>query len=168
MHVHIGLQDMLLGVVSPTSDPPDVDAATYWRSFPPGPSDDVFAHTRFVRSVASAYRRPGSVVAHLRTTAAALRRAVTAAPEGSVAFQGHVLATGDFLATWAVELAVHHLDVHGEPPQDALALSRATVEALAGSRAPEDADDATLVLAGTGRLPPAAVTGWDVQLPVFG
>jgi len=39
---------------------------------------------------------------------------------------------------------------------------------LAGSRAPEDADDSTLVLAGTGRLPPADVTGWDVQLPVFG
>jgi Mycothiol maleylpyruvate isomerase N-terminal domain len=168
VHVHIGLQDMLLGVVSPTSEPPDVDAATYWRSFPPGPSDDVFAHTRFVRAVASAYRRPSAAVAHVGVTVAALRRAASALPECAVAFQGHVLTTGDFLATWAVELAVHHLDVHGEPAPQALALSRATVEALAGSRAPADVDDSTLVLAGAGRLPPARVTGWDAQLPVFG
>jgi hypothetical protein len=31
VHVHLGLQDMLLGLVSPTGSPVDTDAASYWR-----------------------------------------------------------------------------------------------------------------------------------------
>lgn len=35
-HVHLGLQEMLLGIVSPTESTPTVDAATYWaRSLRP-------------------------------------------------------------------------------------------------------------------------------------
>lgn len=31
VHVHLGLQEMLLGVVTPADAEPDVDAASYWR-----------------------------------------------------------------------------------------------------------------------------------------
>ena len=73
---------------------------------------------------------------------------------GRVRFQGHVLDTGDFLATWATELAVHHLDLDLEaalpgPDPDALQLARKTAEALAGG--PIDA--ATDV--------EATLRGWD-------
>jgi len=32
VHVHLGLQDLLLALVSPTTAPPDVDAAGYWNA----------------------------------------------------------------------------------------------------------------------------------------
>jgi hypothetical protein len=67
-----------------------------------------------------------------------------------------VLATGDFLATWAVELAVHHLDLAREldlpaPDPAALRMSRDTVEALVGEL-PREWSDETAVLIGTGRV----------------
>jgi hypothetical protein len=67
------------------------------------------------------------------------------------------MRTGDFLASWALELAVHHLDLGAEltlspPAATALALARTTVEELAGGRLPWDDD--TTVLIGTGRVPP--------------
>lgn len=56
--------------------------------------------------------------------------------DGVVAFQGSVITTGDLLTTWAVELAVHQLDLAREvdvpaPPLGALDLARRTVDALA-------------------------------------
>jgi hypothetical protein len=75
---------------------------------------------------------------------------------GRVGFQGHVLTTGNFLATWATELAVHHLDLDlGEdapaPDPEALRLARRTAEALAGG--PIDAaSDAEAVLRGWDRV----------------
>ena len=53
-----------------------------------------------------------------------------------------MITTGDFYATWAVELAVHHLDLEleliMEPPDTgaALDLARQTVEELAGGPFP--------------------------------
>ena len=48
--------------------------------------------------------------------AAAASLAAAAAPaRGRVAFQGHVLEVRDFLATWVVELALHHLDLLNHP-----------------------------------------------------
>lgn len=159
VHVHLGLQEMLLGVVTPVDRPVDTDAAGYWCHLPPPTGADAVAHVRFVRVMASAYRSPAAAVAHLRPTADALAHAVGALPDGVVAFQGHAMATGDFLATWAVELAVHHLDLGVElalppPATEALALARDTVEALAGGALPWDNE--TAVLIGTGRRRPDA------------
>jgi uncharacterized protein (TIGR03083 family) len=156
VHVHLGLQEMLLGVLDPTDDAPDRDAATYWTAFTPGTATDAVAGDRFIRTLASAYARPTSAVRHLRQTADGLDRAVRAGSAGAVRFQGHVLATGDFLATWAVELAVHHLDLAREldlpaPDPAALRMSRETVEALVGEL-PREWSDETAVLVGTGRL----------------
>lgn len=158
VHVHMGLQEMLLGVVSPTGAAPDVDAATYWQQDLPSndaEADDV-AGVRFVRLVGAAYRRPTGLVNHFTPTAAGVARAVSSMGEHNVAFQGHVLTPGDFLATWAVELAVHHLDLGAElalaaPAATAMRLARATIEALSGEL-PATWTDETAVLVGTGRL----------------
>ena len=95
---------------------------------------------------------------HVCITADALNRAVARLDAGTVRFQGRVLPTGDFLATWAVELAVHHLDLNREldlapPVPAALNMARATVEALAGGALPASWSDEAAVLAGAGRLP---------------
>lgn len=161
VHVHLGLQEMLLGVVCPTTAEPDTDAAGYWRhQVPTNDADaDQVAQVRFVRLLSAAYRRPTGLVGHLRPTADGLAAAVRALTPGTVRFQGHAMATGDFLATWAVELAVHHLDLGREldlpaPAASATQLARATVECLAGGRLPDTWSDETAVLASTGRLRP--------------
>ncbi|OZM76147.1 maleylpyruvate isomerase N-terminal domain-containing protein [Pseudonocardia sp. MH-G8] len=176
VHVHLGLQEMLLGVVTPAAGAPDTDAAGYWRTLPPPTGADGVSHVRFVRLMASAYRVPTSAVGHLRETAEALAHAAGSLPEGVVAFQGHALTTGDFFATWAVELAVHHLDLGAElvlppPAPAALTLARDTVEALAGATSPWD--DLTTVLVGTGRQRPderqaAEAAALADRLPVLG
>jgi uncharacterized protein (TIGR03083 family) len=158
VHVHLGLQEMLLGVVSPTDRAPDTDAASYWCApIGPHPAASPVGHVRFVRAMGAAYRSPTGIVAHLRPTADALAAAVESLPAGAVTTQGQTMRTGDFLATWALELAVHHLDLGAEltlasPAPGALTLARATVEELAGGPLPWD--DETAVLIGTGRLVP--------------
>ena len=173
VHVHLGLQEMLLGLVAPPGDRPDTGAAGYWRHRPPATDDDAdeIAAMRFVRLVSSAYRRPPGIVAHLRPTAGGLRSAVTNLPAGALRFQGLVMATGDFLTMWSVELAVHHLDLRHRdaPASSALRLARATVEALRGGALPGDWSDERVLLWGSGRAEPgdrdrAAAAG----LPVLG
>lgn len=159
VHVHLGLQDMLLGLVAPTNAEPDTDAASYWRAGVPtnDPDADQVAAVRFVRLLGAAYRRPTGLVHHLRPTAQGIATAVTALPPGALRFQGHVLSTGDFLATWAVELAIHHFDLGRElelppPAPAAVRLARTTIESLAHQQLPDEWTDETAVLLGAGRL----------------
>ena len=179
-HVHLGLQEMLLGLVNPTHASPDTDAASYWTSAPPSTdsaADDIDA-MRFVQRLASAYQRPTGLVAHLRVTFDGVRRSVVAADADAVSFQGKVLSTGDFLTTWAVELAVHWLDLGRElqlpdPPASALGVTRATVEALVGGALPAGWSDTEAVLLATGRVPLDATQRADAEdladvLPVLG
>jgi hypothetical protein len=158
MHVHLGLQDMLLGVVSPTAAEPDVDAASYWRTDPPSndANSEPIDHIGFLHRFSTAYRRPRDAVGHLRHTAETVVGAVERTGPGRVRFQGHVLTTGDFLATWATEVAVHHLDLDLDPgapgpDPEALRLARRTAEALAGG--PIDAaSDVEATLRGWDRI----------------
>lgn len=156
VHVHLGLQEMLLGIVSPTTAEPDVDAASYWRTDPPGNDDssDALDQIGYVHRLSSAYKRPTGAVGHLRITADTVADAVERMAPGRVRFQGHVLETGDFLASWATELAVHHLDLDLDaaapgPDPEALRLARRTAEALSGG--PIDAASDT----------EATLRGWD-------
>jgi uncharacterized protein (TIGR03083 family) len=158
-HVHLGLQEMLLGLVDPTDADPDTDAASYWRVEPPSndPGSDELDNLRFARLLASAYRRPTGLLGHLRPTVAGVSRAIEALRAPAVNFQGHVLSGGDFLATWATELAVHHLDLDLDnalpgPDPAALRLARQTGDALADQPSPADWDDEHAVLAGWSRL----------------
>src|SRR3954470_14016173 len=50
-HVHLGLQEMLLGLVSGTAEEPETDAGSYWRITLPTNDDDAdqIAGMRFVR-----------------------------------------------------------------------------------------------------------------------
>jgi uncharacterized protein (TIGR03083 family) len=173
VHVHMGLQEMLLGLVSLVDAPPDADASSYWRGSLPSDDDeaDRLDNVRFVRLLGAAYRRPSGLMRHLLPTASGVRSAVRALPEGTLSFQGHVLSTGDFLTTWAVELAIHQLDLSRElpvaPPTPAsLALTRATVEALAGRPMPSSWDDRTVALLGAGRVDPGPDQA--AVLPVLG
>ena len=159
VHVHLALSEMLHGLVSPTDARPDTDAASYWRADPPSndPGADEIDQIRFVRVLSGAYRRPSGIVGHLRPTAIAVATGVRNLGPGAVCFQNRVLSTGDFLATWATEVSVHHLDLTEEldparPAPSALAVARQTVEVLAGGRFPPHFDDARVVLVGAGRL----------------
>ena len=84
-----------------------------------------------------------------------------------------MLTTGDFLATWAVELAVHHLDLNAElaiapPAAPALRLARSTIEALVDGDVPPSWSDETVVLLGAGRVAVDAASPLAGELPVLG
>lgn len=159
VHVRTGLQEMLGGVMASTSRPVDTDAASYWVDFAAAAADqDEVDAILWTRRTASAYRRPSGALEHLHMVAAGLRAAVAAMPTGAVEFQGGVLSSGDLLATWAVELAVHHLDLAlpsgtrvALPTPESLTLARTTVERCADAVLPESWADDRVVLLGTGR-----------------
>ena len=175
-HVHLGLQEMLLGLVSPTDAAPTVDAASYWSQAPASNDDETSDtdHVRFVRLITSAYGRLSGGIRHLAVTGRTVMRAATRIPATNLDFQGHVIATGDFFATWAVELAVHHLDLGPEltlasPTPGSRALTRQTVEELAGGAFPRDVPETDVILIGTGRLPvPPDDRLAGLTLPAFG
>ncbi len=81
--------------------------------------------------------------------------AVRAMPAGVVSFQGRCLNGGDFLATWVVELAVHHIDLAAanSPLPPGLAWTRQTLEALVA--APSRRDSMTWT---------QSAPGWDERL----
>ena len=117
------------------------------------------------------YSRPESARGHLREVAAALLRGVDAFADRRCLWQGQVFAPGDYLAVWAVENVVHHLDLRSSEaaPPPALALARATVEALVGSPVPTAWTDEEASLFGTGRRPvPDGLGALADRLPAFG
>jgi uncharacterized protein (TIGR03083 family) len=177
-HLHFGMVEILVGLASPTDRQADSDFAAYWRACC-GDDELDLGHARWIRLVASAYARPGGLVTHLRTTTGAALRQARAASDRRLEFQGHVMELGDFLATWVVEAAVHHLDLTVElpeapPPAPAsLAVTRETLDALLGEQVPVDWDDATYALKGTGRLPltddeRSALGPLSQRFPLFG
>lgn len=174
VHVRAGLEEMVRGTTALVEEPADTDAASYWRAYP-GAGDaesDPVDGILWLRRTASAYRRPESALRHLDDVVEGTRVAVRALGEGVVSFQGCRMATGDFLGTWVVELAVHQLDLDdaaGDPAAGAgsippgLGWTRRTLEALAGTPLPGTLDDRTAVLAALGRTGPAA--GSMAELP---
>lgn len=139
-HVRLGLEEVAacLLTAGASSAAPDLDAATYWLAQPPVDEADELAGLLAIRRVASATRVPSTAVTLLRQVVAGVRWTVQRLPAGVVEFQGGVLATGDFFATWAVELGVHQLDLAREvdvapPTAGALGMARRTVDALAAA-----------------------------------
>ncbi len=171
VHTIAGWQDMLGGLVTLVDEEPTVDAASFWTVFAAeyGGVDPVPTLMSQRRRTAS-YVRPASAVEHLGDVGAALLRGVEGLPDRGCAWLGQVFAPGDFLAIWAVENAVHQLDLRAEEPvpPTALGLSRATVEALVGEPLPSGSDEEA-VLVGTGRLPvPAELQALAQRLPALG
>jgi hypothetical protein len=155
VHVHLGLHEVALALLDVREPGPvTIDAAGYWTKYPR--TTDTERQDRMLEGFAASYPSGVALAQHLGETVEALRRGVAGCPEGRIAFQDFTFGTGDFLGSWAVELAVHHLDldVIGSPPTaSALALTRACAESLVGDRLPATWDDATAVLVATGRVP---------------
>ena len=171
VHMIAGWHDMLGGLVSPVDERPTVDAASYWAAFQEeyGGNDPVDVLMSQRRRTA-AYARPASALQQLRDVGDALLRGIAVMPDRAHRWQGHVFTAGDFLAVWAVENAVHHLDLlAAEPvPATALAMARQTVEAIVGESLPEPWTDEQAVLIGTGRLPvPDEAGDLGNRLPAF-
>ncbi|GAB49334.1 maleylpyruvate isomerase N-terminal domain-containing protein [Mobilicoccus pelagius] len=155
VHVRMGLQELLAGIPARVTAPPDTDAASYWAAWETTADSDPVPGILMTRRTASAYSRPRHALEHLGHVTAGLQHAVRDMPDTAVLFQGHVLSAGDLLATWAVELVVHHHDLHTAAPTTppapaAVVIGRRTVEALHENLPPTN-DDLSLVLAGFGR-----------------
>jgi len=172
VHMIAGWQEMLMGLVTVVDAAPTVDTASYWPAFAAEFGDgDPVPVLMSQRRRTAAYARPGAACEQLREVAAALSEGVRGMRDLPCRWQGHVFAPGDFLAIWAVENAVHHLDllVPEPPPSSALRLARATIEALAGEPLPARWDDERAVLVGSGRLPADHELGsLAARLPVLG
>jgi len=150
-------QRALVSLLTPSDGPADRTAVTYWIDSP-GQHDPDSRGLRATRTMASAWSLPYLVETYVRTSTAALALAGRTPPDTLVATQGHVLTARDLVATFAVEAAVHHLDLVVEldrpgPRAEPLALVRQTLDGLLGRPVPVAWDDRTWALAGTGRRP---------------
>lgn len=160
-HLHLGLAEMLAGFPARTDREPDTDLATYWTAPAPGDEHPAWTDVRFARALAAAYARPTGQLPHVRTTTGGLRRLVSDLGRGyRLEFQGCVLDVSDFVATWVVEVVVHHLDMTVDlpdapgPPASGLAVVRETVARLVDDPSElQGWDDVALALAATGREP---------------
>jgi len=154
VHVVAGWQEMLGGMVSVVEAEPTVDAASYWPAFAAAfGSADPVANLMSQRRRTALHDRPSSAVEQLTDVAAALLRGIAGLPGAHFLWQGHVFTGGDYLAVWAVENVVHHLDLLSDEPApvNALGLARATIEALLGEILPSSLSDSEATLVGTGR-----------------
>ncbi len=155
VHVRAGLEEMNAVCAAQVDGPPDHDAASYWASFATD-DDDPVPHILWMRRTAAAYTRPSSALRHLEDVAAMARLAVGNLADRPVLFQGKTMTSGDFLATWVVELAVHQLDLGepaGPPTAGSLSVVRRTVEAVADVDLPATWTDEQAALVGLGRSP---------------
>jgi hypothetical protein len=170
-HVVAGWQEMLGGFVTLVDDGPTVDAASYWKAFADATSgSDRVEVLMAQRRRAAAYTRPSGLVEQLRDVAGAVLSGSRTMGARACRWQGQVFAPGNFLAIWAVENVVHHLDllVDDHPPRSGLALARATIETLAAGPLPADWPDEQAVLMGAGRLPVPDDAGTvGARLPVL-
>lgn len=164
---------MLGGCVHQVDTSPTVDAASYWTAFAHDMADEnpiAVLMTQCRRS--DAFASPAALRAQLHDVSTAVLHGTRTMTDRPRLWQGHVFTAGDFLAIWAVEDAVHHLDldVSGDvPPPAALSLSRRTVEALVGEALPASWSDVDAVLAGTGRISvPAGGEALADRLPALG
>lgn len=171
-HVLGGWQEMLSGFVHQVDAKPTVDAASYWTAFAQDMADeDPIVVLMAQRRRSDAHPSPDALRAQLRDVSAAVLHGTRALTDQPRFWQEQVFTAGDFLAIWAVEDAVHHLDldVPGDvAPASALSLCRRTIEALVGEALPAAWSDVDAVLAGTGRIsPPAGGEAFATRLPAL-
>ncbi|MGN6240483.1 MAG: maleylpyruvate isomerase N-terminal domain-containing protein [Cellulosimicrobium cellulans] len=160
-HLTIGAQDVLVTLVTPEDAAPTVDAVAYWRAGDAEEHPD--PHGRLVARLAAAYGRPGALRHHVDDLLAAAGRAAELAdPTAVVGTQGETLTVRDLLDAYVLEWTVHHLDLvahvaaAADPPAEALAASRALVEALLGAPVPPSLADPDALRVVTGRRAPTA------------
>lgn len=159
VHMRAGAEGVLTGLASTTTGKADRDAASYWLDWPHG-GPATFASTRWTCAQAAAYPRGEDLRQHATEVLGAAARAALQ-PEldrrALVGFQDHLMSVDDFLSTWAVEFALHHLDLmHAMPDLPgpdpaALQVARVTLDSLLERPCPVDWSDAMYARKGTGR-----------------
>jgi hypothetical protein len=155
VHARLGLEEMAGVCAMQADDRPDHDAASYWASFA-ADHDDRIPHIMWTRRTATAYNRPDGALRHLDDVASMLSVSLPRMPDHPVLFQGKTMTSGDFLATWVVELAVHQLDLGadaGHPTPGSLRAVRRTIEAVADVDLPAAWSDEQAALISFGRAP---------------
>ncbi|MEV3987413.1 maleylpyruvate isomerase N-terminal domain-containing protein [Streptomyces sp. NPDC049837] len=141
-HCLTDAQRALNALHTPTDDPPDRDAVSYWadwRRQDAAGRERAAQGRRFARTVAGMFLYFGHLrELYLETAAATLHAAGQVDPHRPVVTQGHVLSAGDLLRTLAVEATVHHLDLGVSltdlpgPSSGGLAEVRRTLDGLLG------------------------------------
>ncbi|WP_210648913.1 maleylpyruvate isomerase N-terminal domain-containing protein [Nocardioides sp. SYSU D00065] len=180
-HLHADAVRGLVAAHTPTEEPVDRDAVSYWRAWGSDPEADERSR-RLTRVEAGLHDFAALRERYLETSAAAARAVDTLPPDHVVATQGHALRAHDLASTLAVEATLHHVDLvaHLDPEpgsaRDAfaptaagLAEARRVVEALLG-RTLEGWSDRRVALVGTGRAEPSAAERQDLgdsAVPVF-
>ncbi|KOV68791.1 hypothetical protein ADK64_06775 [Streptomyces sp. MMG1121] len=147
----------LVALHTPSPEPVDRDAVTYWQDWRPDPVGAAHGR-RWARVNASMFLDWGQLRGlYLETSAATVHAAEAADPDRRVATQGHGLTAGDLLTTLAVEATVHHLDLTvglplapGPAPQGLTAV-RAALDGLLGRAALPEWSDTHYARVGTGR-----------------
>ncbi|MER6546075.1 maleylpyruvate isomerase N-terminal domain-containing protein [Streptomyces sp. NPDC001250] len=158
-HCLTDAQRALVALHTPSPEPADRDAVSYWQDWAPNTVGAANGR-RWVRVNASMFLDFGQLQGlYLETLAAAAHAAEAADPAQHVGTQGHVLTAGDLLTTLAVEATVHHLDLTVAlplapgPAPEGLAAVRATLDGLLGRPALPEWGDAHYARVGTGRAP---------------
>jgi hypothetical protein len=159
VHIRLGAEDLLHGLAAPCEDPADRDYISCWKDWP-ARSEVTFSDVRLTWAMAAWYTTADGLRRHFDDIVAIAARASRAARVGHVRLHGHVQSTEDFLAMWAVELCVHHLDLlvgvpdRLGPRPGAVEIALNTVDGLLEERQrPARWDELTYLLKATGRAP---------------
>ncbi|MGV4981169.1 maleylpyruvate isomerase N-terminal domain-containing protein [Streptomyces sp. NRAIS4] len=167
-HLVIDAQDVLITLVTPADTEPTVDAVTYWKLVEPPTGEDPL--DALIPRLAAAYGEARWLKFHLDDVGSAAGRAAELAdPAVRVGTRDEVLTVGDYLSAYVVEWTLHHLDLiahlpaAAEPPAEALAAARASLEKIAGTAFPAALFDKDALLIGTGRRTPT-----DAEKAVLG
>ncbi|GAA4100496.1 maleylpyruvate isomerase N-terminal domain-containing protein [Streptomyces hundungensis] len=172
-------QRALVALHTPTQDPVDRNAVTYWQGWQPNTTGAANGR-RWARVSASMFLDFEQLKEVCLETAAATVMAAAAADHGRrVRTQGHVLTTHDLITTLTVEATIHHLDLTTAlpsapaPSSSGLKAVRQTLDGLLGRPVPLSWSDARYAQAATGRAPLTEVEitalGPDAaRFPLFG
>lgn len=177
LHLASDCQRALVALATPSTQPVDTDAVSYWSAWTPGTNSarDGLRGTRIMASAWSSVRGPADL--YVETGRAVLHAAAVADGDAVVRTQHRTLTVDSLLRTLVVEAAVHHLDlgpVLPEPPDPAVLREvRRTLDGLLGDPAPADWDDLRYARTGTGREPlddaeRSALGDLAERFPLFG
>jgi uncharacterized protein (TIGR03083 family) len=171
-------QRALVALHTPTDDPADRDAATYWQDW--RPDEEAAARgRRFNRVGASMFLLWDQLRDLYLETSTAVVHALTTVPAGQrIRTQGHVLTADDLARTLSVEATLHHLDLLEGLPQaqgpatTALHEVRRVLDALVGEDVARSWADERYARVATGRAEPtpeeaAALGAVADRFPLF-
>jgi uncharacterized protein (TIGR03083 family) len=147
----------LVALHTPSREPVDRDAVSYWQDWAPEPTGAAQGR-RHARVGASMFLDWDQLRELYAQTAAAVRHAAGAtAASRPVRTQGHVLSADDLLRTLCVEATIHHLDLvvslpgAARPASSGLAEVRRVLDGLLGGPVAVGWSDERYALVATGR-----------------